>query len=410
LEVKTDKLKILFVSYDGLTDPLGQSQILPYFRELSKKGMDITILSCEKRQAFNEIHKRVERIVNEHEIKWEYFFYSNKLPLLSNFISLQQLTGRALSLHKAGAFNLVHCRSVLTLPAGLKLQKRGARLLFDIRGFWAEERVDGKLWNLKNPLYKFLYKKYLNKQQKGYQAADHIVTLTQAARKKIMKEHAIKADKISVIPCTVDLSLFKPSEGLNKQSHALRVKYDLTEYYPILCYSGSLGTRYLVNEMLQAFASIREQFKNAHLLVLTKSPTQDLKRQLEGMGLGNEVTLASSTYSEMPAYINMCDAGIYFIYKGNSGAAASPTKQAEFLALGKPIITNQGIGDTDKFIENHSIGYVLEAFTEDAYRSMAKELEKILNMPADVIRATARKEFNLEKGVKTYFKIYQQLC
>ncbi len=44
--------KILFISYDGMTDPLGQSQVIPYLQGLSKKGFHFFLLSCEKAQAF----------------------------------------------------------------------------------------------------------------------------------------------------------------------------------------------------------------------------------------------------------------------------------------------------------------------------------------------------------------------
>ena len=40
--------KILYLTYDGLTDPLGQSQVLPYLIELSKNN-EIHIISCEKK-------------------------------------------------------------------------------------------------------------------------------------------------------------------------------------------------------------------------------------------------------------------------------------------------------------------------------------------------------------------------
>jgi len=38
---------ILYVSYDGMTDSLGQSQVIPYLTEISKNGYDIHILSAE---------------------------------------------------------------------------------------------------------------------------------------------------------------------------------------------------------------------------------------------------------------------------------------------------------------------------------------------------------------------------
>ena len=48
------KKHILFVSYDGMTDSLGQSQVLPYIREISKKDYRYTLISFEKEAYANE--------------------------------------------------------------------------------------------------------------------------------------------------------------------------------------------------------------------------------------------------------------------------------------------------------------------------------------------------------------------
>ena len=42
--------KVLYITYDGMTDPLGQSQVLPYLVGLSEKGYKFTILSFEKKE------------------------------------------------------------------------------------------------------------------------------------------------------------------------------------------------------------------------------------------------------------------------------------------------------------------------------------------------------------------------
>src|SRR4051794_20204501 len=39
---------VLYITYDGLTDPLGRSQVLPYLTGLAERGHRITVLSCEK--------------------------------------------------------------------------------------------------------------------------------------------------------------------------------------------------------------------------------------------------------------------------------------------------------------------------------------------------------------------------
>ena len=40
--------KCLYVTYDGLLDPLGQSQILPYIENLSENGYKLFVMSYEK--------------------------------------------------------------------------------------------------------------------------------------------------------------------------------------------------------------------------------------------------------------------------------------------------------------------------------------------------------------------------
>ena len=44
----------LYLSYDGMTDPLGQSQVLPYIIGLQQKGIAFTLISFEKIERFKE--------------------------------------------------------------------------------------------------------------------------------------------------------------------------------------------------------------------------------------------------------------------------------------------------------------------------------------------------------------------
>ena len=47
--------RVLFISYNGMLDPLGQSQVIPYLRELSKRGVRFTLLSFERAGAFGSV-------------------------------------------------------------------------------------------------------------------------------------------------------------------------------------------------------------------------------------------------------------------------------------------------------------------------------------------------------------------
>ncbi len=44
--------RVLYISYNGMLDPLGQSQVLPYLRELTTLGVRFTLLSFERAAAF----------------------------------------------------------------------------------------------------------------------------------------------------------------------------------------------------------------------------------------------------------------------------------------------------------------------------------------------------------------------
>ena len=54
------KIKVLYITYDGLTDPLGQSQILPYLTKIANKNIYIDILSFEKKLIFSAVSKKIK--------------------------------------------------------------------------------------------------------------------------------------------------------------------------------------------------------------------------------------------------------------------------------------------------------------------------------------------------------------
>jgi glycogen synthase len=129
--------QIIFISIDGLTDPLGQSQILPYLTGLAQKGYSITIVSCEKDHNFVKNKETIISILKAVDIKWIYCFYNDKIPLLSqwlNYKKLKQLAAKTVKYGNSGF--VIHCRSYLPAMIGLYLkQKYGTKFIFDMREF-----------------------------------------------------------------------------------------------------------------------------------------------------------------------------------------------------------------------------------------------------------------------------------
>ncbi len=116
--------KILFISYDGLTDPLGQSQIIPYLAGLTKYDYEFTILSCDKASLYKKNKEYVERLIAPYSIKWVSIPYHKKPPVLSSLYDYYQLKKTARQLHKKENFDMVHTRPGLPTLVALWLKKK----------------------------------------------------------------------------------------------------------------------------------------------------------------------------------------------------------------------------------------------------------------------------------------------
>ena len=193
-----------------MTDPLGQSQVLPYLEGLSKKGYQFTLISCEKRKRY-EVHKKaIQDLCGHANIHWVPLIYSKNPPVLSTIYDVIKMRQTAFGLHQKNNYAIVHCRSYLSALIGLEMKKKfGIRFIFDMRGFWADERIDGRLWDLKNPVYNQVYRFFKRKERDFIVAADYIISLTQNAKDEILSwKIPRQALPIQVIPCCADLDLF----------------------------------------------------------------------------------------------------------------------------------------------------------------------------------------------------------
>lgn len=58
-------INTLYISYDGMTDPLGQSQVLPYLSGIAAAGYKVTLISAEKEEKFLAIRDEIQRICDQ---------------------------------------------------------------------------------------------------------------------------------------------------------------------------------------------------------------------------------------------------------------------------------------------------------------------------------------------------------
>jgi glycosyltransferase involved in cell wall biosynthesis len=404
---------VLYISYDGMTDPLGQSQVLPYLKGLAQAGHRLSIVSAEKPARFTSGINAVQRQLVNPTIRWHPVAFSNRIPGLSAWLNYRRLRHTCLKLSRDQHFDLIHTRSDIPAIIGLELKKKfGARLLFDMRGFWADERVDGGTWNLANPAYRIAHYYFKRKETEILRSSDSVVTLTHKAKAYLLKqaEPVIPEEKVAVIPCSADLDLFNPdSIDPNDQAEA-RTSLGIEERDLVLSYSGSLGTWYLLDEMLRFFGILLTRQPQSKFLFITHDDPKKIKSRVKHLGIpAGKIIITSAEREKMPLLLSLSHLSIFFIKGSFSKLASSPTKMGEVLAMGIPLIGNSGVGDVKEIMTESGAGICIDDFSDQSLHQAAEGAMELLSMSKNRIREAAEKFFSLKHGINEYRKIYQTL-
>lgn len=389
------KPRVLFLSYDGLTDPLGQSQILPYLFGIANKYA-ITIVSFEKANRYLQLKDQMKQICGRAGLQWHSLVYHKDPPILSTLYDVWIMKSWVKKLHRESPFSLVHCRSYIPALVGLTMKKKnGVRFVFDMRGFWADERVEGGLWNLKNPLYSGVYKYFKRKERAFFRYADYTIVLTESASRILEKWNIRSA--VKVIPCCVDSELFDPFKGSSKKRDRLRSLLGIAMSDFVISYVGSLGTWYLYSEMVHFFDEFKKKEPSAKMLFLTPD-THFVERR-------KDFIIKTVPRGDVPLYLSLCQASICFILPTFSKQGSSATKMAEAMAMGVPLVVNSGWGDAAQIVHDHSCGVIVNSWSDQEMARAADSLSSDIFEPIK-IRKVALDYFSLDEGINRYCEVY----
>lgn len=399
--------KILYITYDGLTDPLGQSQILPYLTGLSKRGYRFTILSFEKKDRMVKEEALIRKLTADAGISWEPLPFTSRPPLLSKFYDAVQMRRKAVALHKKEHFDMVHCRSYISADVGLYLKQRfGVKFFFDMRGFWADEKKDGS-WDVSKPLYKRIYQYYKNKEAQYLQHADYIISLTNAGKEEMQRWPSFNANvPLQVIPCCADMQHFSLTTPEEKRKG--RDALGLPQSSLVISYLGSVGTWYMLPEMLQLFKQIKTRYTDAKFLFITHSDAAQIHGAATALGIDtNDLVIREASRKEVPLFVKASDINVSFIKPVYSKISSSPTKLGEVLSMGIPVICNSGVGDVESIVQAAGAGYVVKGFTQQDWEGAVAAIPSLLQSQPGDIRRKAEPIYSLSSGVELYAACYQ---
>lgn len=398
----------LFITYDGLLDTLGGSQILPYVLEVAGHPRAMHVLSFEKPEKFAEGAAPMRALLERAGVAWTPLSFTRRLGKAAKVWDLLRMYAAALAIVGRHDVGIVHCRSYQAMQVGSLLRRLfGVRTIFDMRGLWVDERVDGGLWPQDRWINRLAYRWYKRVESALLTRADHVVVLTHAVVPELRRLSPAMQAPVTVIPCCADFEHFLPTPDAKTR---VRSSLGIPAGAFVISYLGSLGTWYMLEEMLQFFASALRLRSDVHLLLVTRdwsAPHEALIERLQLLDARSHIHVRPATRAEVPDLIASSDVMLSFIKPAYSKVASSPTKLAEAFALGVPVISNKGIGDVDRITTELDAGALVDLRDGRDFERAAANLDRIRAKGGDRLRRVAREHFDLEIASASYRDVYR---
>src|SRR6266581_9501824 len=252
-----DGRHVLYISYNGMLEPLGQSQVIPYLKELSKQGVQFTLLSYERANAYTgDGPNQAQALKSElaaHNIEWQWLRYHKAPSLPATWFDVIHGIRKAEQLVLRNRIELVHARSHIPAMIALRMKHQfGMKMIFDVRGLMADEYVDAKHWRKNSVAYRITK----SLERKALAAADGVVTLTERIWPLIRESDGRHNRDVvhEVVPCCADLERFRFNWA---ERSRLRKELGI-EGRLVVVYSGSIDGWYLTEKMADFFVTLRK--------------------------------------------------------------------------------------------------------------------------------------------------------
>ncbi|HEV8142786.1 MAG TPA: glycosyltransferase [Methylomirabilota bacterium] len=399
---------VLYVTYDGLLEPLGQSQVVSYVLRLAAQA-DLTVLSWEKPKDLADAAAigGLSARLSAAGIDWIRLRYHKRPTLPATAWDILRGIMVGIRVTRARASTIVHARGYVSSVVALCVKRvTRTKFLFDMRGFWADEKVDGGHWCRRSLPYR-LAKRW---ERAFFERADAIVSLTEAGVKGFPSlGYRMAPDApIQVIPTCADLTQFAPGP----RDPELVARFGLADRL-VIGYVGTLSNWYLREDTLRYFATLVRTLPRARVLFVTREDHAALQRDARAAGLpADAMVTTAAEFRDMPAHVRLMDLGVFFIKPCFSKSGSAATKLAEFLGVGVPVVINDGIGDSGRIVRDHEVGVVLPATSAPAFEASLPDVRTLLADEGVKSRCvgTARRLFSLDEGVARYAALYAGLA
>lgn len=365
------KKRVLFVStspheYSGAG---GRTRIVNEARVLKEMGVDVLILCLVPLRRWTQPAKlRLARRNLEKDAGVKVVY----LPLGPSVRGLfyAELAWNALAIFVAATIyrrRVLHCHGALATASAVILKTCGltAVVIGDFHGAGTEELRYARgealdtYWELRSRAAETLAAR-----------CDSCIVVSRAMAEYMAENVSRRFRDAYVVPCATTV----PELRLDDR-YQLRKRLGIEEKF-VFVYAGSVRKYQRIERMLELFKRCLNADGNFFLVVLSNQ-TEEFRREIERSGIPEECfLLVSLRRDEVPSYLAAADCGLLLRDSSVVNRVASPTKFAEYLACGLPVLMEGCIGDYTELAEEMGVGRTLSPYRND--------VEQVLEFSRDV--------------------------
>jgi len=205
------------------------------------------------------------------------------------------------------------------------------------------------------------------------QNCHHIIAATEKEREKIVQHYGTLPERISVVPCGVNLEQFKP---LDKESARQNLGLDCKR---IILFVGRIDPIKGIDKLIKAISYL-PSIQGLRLVVIgggedSQPAIEKLKKLAGNLNIQDSVTFPGLIkHDQLPYFYSAADVCVVPSYYESFGLVA-----LESLACGTPVVTTD-VGNLRSIIRQGETGYVV---TDNAPHRLAEKIALLLSRPCE---------------------------
>jgi hypothetical protein len=397
--------RMLYLTVDGLLEPLGFSQVVRVVELLAKRGRPYDIISLEREKDLAQEHRVRDLRVRLAKvgIGWTHFAFRSSGGSRDAVANEAQLVSCALAHVARGTTQAIHARSYHGAMAALVCKTvKSVPYVFDARSYWFDERLEEGKW-LTTPV-KVGFARGIERQL--YAQAAGVVTLTE------LQAEDVRGGKFGTQPQAICIPTLADFDDFQRRAVTPSVPASLEKMLrakKVVGIVGSINRSYLVDETLELAQKFLQLDLRHHLLVLSQQH-EEYARRFEARGLKKtQWTVISARHETMPDWLSLMDWGMLLLNPTSPAKRASmPTKLGEFFASGVRPIQYGCNAEVAAWVKKAGTGLCLSDVTPKSLQQAASEMQRPRNeLVVMQGREVAAAHFSLVNGVAAYERFLQ---